>query len=314
MILLLLSIVFRNAQSELPLVLNLLLGGSLIYFLFNYFNSLKPINTSWTLNKKYTIPFGIIIILLIIILQIISKIDTGQENFFVMDGDIWLMEVIGISLSILVFFFLLSWTTEQWKYFQSLKDSKAKAELSLLKNQINPHFFFNTLNNLYSLIKKDPEKAQSYVLKLSDLMRFTIYDGEKELVSLEEEIEYLNNFIDLQVARYHKQINITFEKNLSNPKTPVAPLIFIILLENAFKHGVEKSIENSYIHIKITESNSSVHFEIKNNIELHKLNEIKGIGLKNLKERLNLLYPKKHKLLFNSNDHYFTATLELITT
>ena len=181
----------------------------------------------------------------------------------------------------------------------------------LLKNQINPHFFFNTLNNLYSLIKKDADAAQDYVLKLSDLMRFTIYDSGKESVKLKDEIDYLINFIDLQTARYHKNIDINFEKNINNSDSSIAPLLFINLLENAFKHGVEKATENAFVHINLIQDDKKISFTVKNNYDAEESSENIGIGLKNLKDRLNLLYPNKHQLCDNIEENIYSTTLEI---
>ena len=177
--------------------------------------------------------------------------------------------------------------------------------------QINPHFFFNTLNNLYSLIKKDADAAQDYVLKLSDLMRFTIYDSGKESVMLKDEVSYLINFIDLQTARYHKDIDVNFEKTIKNSDASIAPLLFIILLENAFKHGVERATENAFVHVKLIEDDSKVSFAVKNNYDVEDTSENEGIGLKNLKYRLNLLYPDTHKLHNSIEENIYSTTLEI---
>ena len=310
-ILIFLSYVFRDAQSELPLVLNLLLGGFVCYALLSSLDTTKKIKTSWITHRKYTVPYFLLIVLLIAGLQIIHKIETIHDHYWLIAGKIGINDLIGIVLAILLFFYVFCWITEQWKSLQEIKNSKIKAELALLKNQINPHFFFNSLNKLYSLIKKDPDAAQDYVLKLSDLMRFTIYDGDKETVLLEDEITYLNNFIDLQTSRYHRDIDIKFEHDVMNPSKRITPLIFIILLENAFKHGVEQSVKDSFIHIKLVEDGSTVIFEIENNFEGVKNEKTKGIGLKNLKERLALLYPNKHELIIKDDENIFSVKLEL---
>jgi LytS/YehU family sensor histidine kinase len=276
-----------------------------------YFLNTQKLDTSWVHSKKYVIPYLTAIITLVIGMQIIYKTEVGEDNFWVIDGDIWLMDVFGVLFTIGIFFFIFSWTFEQWKKIQALKNAKSKAELLLLKNQINPHFFFNTLNKLYSLIKKDPDAAQDYVLKLSDLMRFTIYDSGKETVILEDEIKYLNNFIELQTARYHRDIEIEFNQNIKNSNTKIPPLIFIILLENAFKHGVEKAMTDSFIHINLIEDNLKISFEITNNFEEEQDSKKIGIGLINLKERLNLLYPNEHQFITEIHNNTFTATLEL---
>lgn len=206
--------------------------------------------------------------------------------------------------------FICLWLYEQWKWLQNLKAEKSKTELSLLKAQINPHFFFNTLNNLYALTIKNSEKAPEVILKLSDMMRYTIYEGEKESVKLQDEIEYLNNYIELHKIRYKKSVDITFNHDVDTSLT-VAPLMYIILLENAFKHGIETLAENAYIHVNLYEDNEFIHFDIENNFDPNEVSTSSGIGLQNLKKRLALLYKDKHKLLINTSDNSYKTTLKI---
>jgi len=156
----------------------------------------------------------------------------------------------------------LLWIFEQWKWVQNLKTEKSKVELSLLRAQINPHFFFNTLNNLYALTVKNSKQAPEVILKLSDMMRYTIYEGEKETVKLQDEIEYLNNYIDLHKIRYKKSVEITFKHEIDT-NISIAPLLFIILLENAFKHGVETLTENAYIHLDLFDDTNFYLFQYR---------------------------------------------------
>lgn len=222
-----------------------------------------------------------------------------------------------IKEDILFFIFLLPipvlfliWIFEQWKWVQNLKAEKAKTELSLLRTQINPHFFFNTLNNLYALTVKNSKQAPDVILKLSDMMRYTIYEGEKETVKLADEIEYLNNYIELHKIRYKKTVEITFEHEIDTSLS-IAPLLFIILLENAFKHGIETLTENAFIHINLNEDTDFIYFKIANNFDPKEISEAKGIGLTNLKRRLALIYPKKHELKVDKTNRTYKATLKI---
>lgn len=205
---------------------------------------------------------------------------------------------------------ILVWVFEQWKWLQNLKAEKYKTELSLLRAQINPHFFFNTLNNLYALTIKNSKQAPEVILKLSDMMRYTIYEGEKETVKLQDEIEYLNNYIELHRIRYKKTVEITFNHNFDT-NTTITPLLYIILLENAFKHGIETLTENAFININLFEDDDFIHFHIENNFDTKEINESAGIGLKNLKRRLSLLYNQKHKLVVNKSRDTYRATLKI---
>ena len=137
----------------------------------------------------------------------------------------------------LIIGFIIHWIIKNIKSMIRLKNEKAKTELMHLKSQVNPHFFFNMLNNLYGLVGKDSKKAQELILKLSDMMRYSIYDGEKDTVLLSEEVTYLENYIELHKMRYHKTIDIQFNIDIKDDDYKINPLVFIILLENAFKHG-----------------------------------------------------------------------------
>lgn len=204
----------------------------------------------------------------------------------------------------------LIWIFEQWKWLQNLKAEKSKTELSLLKSQINPHFFFNTLNNLYALTIKNSKQAPDVILKLSDMMRYTIYEGEKETVKLGDEIDYLNNYIELHKIRYKKTVDISFKHDIDTSLS-IAPLLYIILLENAFKHGIETLTENAFIHINLYEDDDFIHFNIENNFDPKEISEDKGIGLSNLKRRLALIYPKKHELISYQENNIYRTTLKI---
>lgn len=300
-IIILLMIVFRDAQSEIFSALSFSLGGIIFYSILYYLFQTEKIRFGKSSTILKYIFFAISIPLLIYGIQVTR----GSEGF--------LKEGVRIALALQVFYLIFYWVFQYRKGIQKLKSDKLEAELMLLKNQINPHFFFNTLNNLYSLIKKDADAAQDYVLKLSDLMRFTIYDSGKPNVKLSDEIDYLINFIDLQTSRYHKEIDINFEKKIQNSNASIVPLLFINLLENAFKHGVEKATEDAFVHIQLIENDEKISFTVKNNYEVDGTSEPKGIGLTNLRNRLNLIYPNSHQLSHNIENGVYTATLEIYT-
>ena len=201
------------------------------------------------------------------------------------------------------------WVFEQWKWVQNLKAEKSKTELSLLRAQINPHFFFNTLNNLYALTIKNSKQAPEVILKLSDMMRYTIYEGEKEKVKIVDEIEYLNNYIELHKIRYKKSVEITFNHQIDTDQT-VSPLLYIILLENAFKHGIDSLSENAFVNINLYEKDNAIYFEIENNFDAKEKNESSGIGLKNLKKRLSLVYKNNHELKTSITKNIYKTTLK----
>ena len=210
----------------------------------------------------------------------------------------------------LLFYWGARWVFSQIKSTIKLKKEKTHMELMHLQSQVNPHFFFNMLNNLYGLVGKDAKKAQELILKLSDMMRYSIYEGEKDIVKLEGEIDYLKNYIELHKMRYHKKIDISFDSEIQE-NTKVMPLLFIILLENAFKHGVENLRENAYVYAKMISNANEIHFEVENNFDTTAVNEEQGIGLKNLKRRLELAYSNRHTLTFSKTENVYKAELIL---
>lgn len=204
-------------------------------------------------------------------------------------------------------FFVLLWLYEQWKWFQALKADKAQAELALLKSQINPHFFFNTLNNLYSLAVNQSDQTPGVILKLSEMMRYTIYEGKKEVVSLEAELTNVQNFIELHKIRHKAKVDITFNQQIKGGYQ-VSPLLFINLVENAFKHGAERMTQGAFIHISVLTEGENIRFDIRNNFDPEERLAAKGTGLENLKKRLELLYPNAHTLdisISEEQDEYY---------
>ncbi len=187
----------------------------------------------------------------------------------------------------------------QKRKVRELKEASLRAEVESLKTQINPHFFFNTLNNLYGLTVEKSDVAPEVILKLSDMMRYTIYEGEKDCVPLKNEITYLESFIELQKIRFQRELDIKFEHFIEEEDIKVPPLLFIVLVENAFKHGAESLTENAFIHMKLMSMNGSLLFESHNNFEAEEIQKSEGIGLKNLQRRLELLFPEKHSLTKN---------------
>lgn len=206
--------------------------------------------------------------------------------------------------------FAALWVYEQWRWLRMLQVDKAKAELALLKSQVNPHFFFNTLNNLYGLVVEKSAQAPEVVLKLSDMMRYAIYEGKEEWVNLSDEVSYLETYIELHKIRYHKKVDIEFKHDLEK-EVQVAPLLFIVLLENAFKHGAEKLTANAYIYLDLEMRDKQIHFTIENNYEAHAPRQKAGIGLDNLKQRLAHIYPNRHELRIEKTDSTYTAHLNL---
>jgi len=190
------------------------------------------------------------------------------------------------------------------------------AQLTLLKAQLNPHFLFNTLNNLYGMSVVKSDKLPDLMLKLSDLLRYSLYDTKATYVSLQKEIEYLENYISLEKIRLEDQTEILLKKsgNISDKK--IAPMLLIVFVENAFKHLANTHDKKSRVVVAIEVTDKSLVFSCINTIDKQgnptNLEKGKsGIGLKNAKKRLALLYPEKHKLTITekNNEHEVVLTI-----
>lgn len=195
---------------------------------------------------------------------------------------------------------------------KDLEKEKLNSELALLKSQVSPHFFFNTLNNIDSLIDIDTNDAHGAIHKLSKLMRYLLYECQHESVLLSEEVNFIKNYIELMRLRLIKEFNLTVELPDDFNDLKVHPLLFIPFVENSFKHGISFK-KDSFIHIRLTVEKNKIKFSTINSIGTISKQEVQyeGIGLENVKKRLTLLYPNKHKLIIEKNENKFLVDLEL---
>lgn len=214
-----------------------------------------------------------------------------------------------------VFKWFKYWYTEQ-KATQSLAEEKLKAELNFLKAQVHPHFLFNTLNNLYALTLKNSEEAPEVVLKLSDLLNYMLYEGAADEVLIEKEIKLVKDYIDLEKIRYGNRLNLSFNIRGDIGGVRVAPLMILPFVENSFKHGVSEEIKESWVNIDLQLKKETLTLKVENSKSkeeksLDQFNYREGIGLKNVKRRLELLYPEKHELQMHDADDAFLVVLTL---
>ncbi len=188
---------------------------------------------------------------------------------------------------------------------------KLKSELSFLRSQISPHFIFNVLNSIVSLSRRKPERVEPVVVKLSDLMRYMLYESDDAKVSIERESQYLRAYIELQQLRFGDDIQINFQDNHLDESQSIEPMLLIPFVENAFKHGVGM-IQNPTIDIELSTENNRLIFEVKNKVN-RQFKEVKdsasGIGLANVKRRLELLYPESHQLIIKDEADFYLIHL-----
>lgn len=279
----------EHVQVELALIFAVLLISS-VFYSYRYLK-----------RKQVQIQFFLLGVAIGIGLVLINDEYSEQEEYII---------ALFIYFSGIILL-LLNWIFIQIKSILKLKNEQKNTEIIHLQSQVNPHFFFNILNNLYGLVEVDAKKAQALILKLSDLMRYSIYDGQKRMVRLADEIEYLENFIALHKMRYYKEIEVKFDKDISDTDVLVMPLMFINLVENAFKHGVEHLRKDAFVHLKLNASEKELHFEIKNNFDSEEVSKEIGIGIANLKRRLQLIYPDNHQFETKDEGNIYSVKMSV---
>ncbi|MDY3267816.1 MAG: sensor histidine kinase [Phocaeicola sp.] len=224
--------------------------------------------------------------------ELMMKIKPPHFIFFMRDIATMIFAA-GLSVAIRV---SIRWNETEKARREAVK-SRTEAELKNLRNQLNPHFLLNTLNNIYALIAFDSDKAQQAVQDLSKLLRYVLYENQEMFVPLQKEIDFIKNYIELMRIRVSAKVNIVTEFNIKpQSQTPIAPLIFISLIENAFKHGISPSGE-SFINISISENDKEIICVIKNSNfpKTEKDKSGSGIGLEQVRKRLEIIYQGNYK-------------------
>jgi LytS/YehU family sensor histidine kinase len=219
------------------------------------------------------------------------------------------------TLFIIVFVGMLKFV-EDWFELEAKKkaieNEKLTAELRFLKAQVNPHFLFNTLNNLYYLATVNSPKTPEVIDKLSQMMRYMLYDSNHPKIAVAKEIDYMKNYIDLEILRLDNKIPINFDIKGDIAGKQIVPLILLTFLENAFKHGVSNNSKNAFVNILLEISDNNCKYVVENS-KIDSKNEIEksGIGLQNVRRRLDLSYPDQYNLNVVENENEYHITLDL---
>ncbi len=223
---------------------------------------------------------------------------------------------VNIVQYLLISFFLynLKEKIEQKKRMDDVQLENLKTEINYLRAQINPHFLFNTLNNLYGLALERSDKTPELIMRLSKMMDYMLYESEDAMVYLKKDIENITNYIEMEKIRQGNNAVIGFSSEGSVSTQKIVPLLLLPLIENGFKHGINKQIRDAYLDIHIQVNTDSVILKVENNYKLTESESIdgrNGIGLNNLKRRLQLFYPGKHELIISQNENKFKASLKI---
>ncbi|GLR18330.1 sensor histidine kinase [Portibacter lacus] len=308
-----LIIIDQNPTSVFTLIIELV--NLVFYMIIVYFNLYFLIPNY--LRKNSGINYAIALVLTAIILTPIKTIlfyllftdQPGVQSYFIAKQGIIFFQMLFYGSISTIFQIILDWQKGSVEKME-LHHKNTETELNFLKSQINPHFLFNTLNNLYALTLKKSDQAPEIVLKLSEMMRYMLYECNEERVPLRKEVNYLENYLELEKLRQKKHIKIDFLVSGLIKDQKIAPLMFIPFLENSFKHGLNNQLGEGYVKILLKIMEDEIHFSIDNSkTETAPKPHGKksgGIGLVNVKRRLDLLYPNSHELnLKESPTNYY---------
>ena len=312
-------------QSELTLsgaiTRSLMIG---IFYAINFYLCYLVLTPKYFEKKQYT-PFFLYAILLQVLVGLgryyvdanllhqfstfrLRSIDTPGKRILL----IALTDVAVSSFSVMLR--LSNSRLEYERKFLEKEKEQINTELQFLKSQIHPHFLFNTLNNLYTLILQKSDRASDALLRLSDLLRYLLYECEEEEVPLSKEVEVLRSFILLQQLKYAQPVNVVLDKKDIPDHLMIQPMMLIPLLENAFKYSDVGINDNAYIRIDFSLENGFLYFNITNSVDrslVPAISEVGGIGIKNLRRRLELSKSESSHLLINDTPDHFDVELKV---
>lgn len=223
-----------------------------------------------------------------------------------------------IAFSSSIYKIINDWMEHQ-RERSELQRQNLRSELKFLKTQINPHFFFNTLNSLYALTLKKSDKAPEIVLMLSDMMRYMLYESNERTIDLSKEIKYIENYLALEKVRHGENFKIQFTKSGDSAGHQIAPLLFIPFIENCFKHGIDHELKSGYVNIHLDIKDHILDLKVKNSMPNNLSNIVTekkagGIGLVNVRRRLNILYPSQYTLMNRSEEKEYQVHMTLKNT
>lgn len=292
--------------------------------IFIFYSNLKWILPRFYDHKKYVRYAFINLIMIVLSVWFNSFIEkftphyikhSTEEHYLEMthfNMEIIFINVIPILLIVFISFFLHTSEKQQQQEKRAL--ALATAEKQFLVQQINPHFLFNALNNIYFLTYKTAPKGSTAIMQLSKMLDYSLYGEKQDRVSLKDEIAYITNFIELFKLKDSELTNIKFDYSKTDTTKNIAPLLLIPFVENAFKHGDIEDTDKGFISIELSTNDTEIVFTCINSYNPAKsVDSTKGIGVKNVSRRLDLLYPENHKLDFNKAENRFSVSLKINT-
>ncbi|MGE8556748.1 MAG: sensor histidine kinase [Chryseobacterium jejuense] len=289
-----------------------------VFVLTFYFNYVVVMPRIFKDFKWIKLSAGIIITYLFftltrfVIEQILTDWWLGKVNYTSPVLGSYLLDNLAYSSKPIIFssfLWLIVHVIRLLEYNKVILEEQKNTEIKFLKAQINPHFIFNTLNNIYSMVHFQSPESLSAIEKLSSIMRFTTYEAQKEHIALSEELDYIKAYIELEELRHYENNIVKWQSGIKDEKQRIAPYILSPLIENALKHGAYS--EKNPIEINIISDDKSLNFEVINSIGNKKTDKLGGIGLDNLKNRLDMLYHGKYKLETIRLENKFKAFIQI---
>jgi hypothetical protein len=297
------------------LLLSLSLSTALLaMFYFNYF-VLIPV---FLLTKKYLLYFFLLLLAIAAVFFLSGSIfifsgfnlEALARDNPVIEKIMPVMMINAISLWLLAIVSSILWAA--YNRLKQTESEKLTAQLASLRSQINPHFLFNTLNNIYATAIDTSPRAADMVDKLAEMMRYTMKDTQQDLVPLEDEIHYIDNYIELQKLRLDRSVKLEYNTLEHIPPLQIGPMLLIPIIENAFKHGVNSELKS---HIWIHMSIEKTEFQLRvtnNKVNVQRdISESSGLGIENTRHRLQLIYPAGHLLVINNTEKEFSVSLHI---
>ena len=316
LVILIINLAFIAGNEPKAIVFEILCVG--LYAMVFYGNILFLFPSKYEKDRtKYWI-YGIILMgIILVIIEILSNIVFDSHRHH--RGN-WMEVLMTFRHALWLFLMFMTGTVYSIQemlnknilHQEKIMEEKLKTELQLLKAQINPHFLFNALNNIYSLTYMKSEKAPESVLKLSDMLRYVLDDCSNDSVPLSGEITYISNFIEFYKMKIPGERNIRFDHSAEKPEIKIAPMVFIPFVENCFKYSRLEEDKHGYIKISLTESSGNISFEAVNSMfKGRPINEGSGKGISNVRQRLEIIYQGKYELNTFESDNKFTVKLNL---
>jgi sensor histidine kinase YesM len=292
-----------------------------VVYKLNYIGAALTVNYYLLPRYFYTKKYGAFVIGFLILLTAVVMVDEFiVEWLFYRDSAryrnvLFLMTLISsLPTILLIIGFKFAWDAiQKQQKIDSLNRMVAESNLQFLNSQINPHFLFNNLNNLYAFALENSPKTPEIILQLSSILRYMLYDCRDKTVWLNKELDNLNDYVELSRLQLGDEGKVTFQVNGDPGTLKIAPLILMVFVENAFKHAPASQLSDVQIHISVKISNKTVSFYCENNYseQTNTDNLSKGIGLKNVKGRLDLIYPGKYELTIDTKEDWYKVLLKI---